>query len=384
MTEIICTGLDGTNPLHVLAALGILRLQTHRNPSTTMAWVEESGWNPVFNQNSLELSALSFYEALALDLSALAETGSVDPSIKRRVADLKANLKKLGDSKKRELQRLNLETRNVMEKAQAKEMVKIAGQEHDQIIKQEKEQLDNAQETLNDCLGEGIAHLGDIIGVPPSLFRRKALSSVSAWLKGSLDGGDLPSMLVAESLSAQGCDACLDEGDRVSPTPFSFGNGSSGQCLLKDFLGCAAVVSEETMRQSLHGKSIGRADVTGLNWDPCDQRNYALQWKDPSKGKEIDPCVHALAFVGMTQLSAAPIPGRLTAVAWSCDDGFRWPLWDAPIGLEAVRSVFSSQEIQSSTIKRAELQQRGIVARFFSQRINPTGKRNFFAPSNPC
>lgn len=47
MTEIVMTGLDGSNPLGFLAALGVLKAAEDRVPQARLSWREEGVWRPV-------------------------------------------------------------------------------------------------------------------------------------------------------------------------------------------------------------------------------------------------------------------------------------------------------------------------------------------------
>jgi len=61
MTEIVCTGLDGGNPLHMLASLGLLRAGHDRHLVTAMSWRFDAQWRPVFAVND---GPNTFWEAM--------------------------------------------------------------------------------------------------------------------------------------------------------------------------------------------------------------------------------------------------------------------------------------------------------------------------------
>lgn len=54
MSEIVLTGLDGSNPLGFLAALGVLRAI----PGSRVAWREDGVWNPVLSASLGDLEAI--------------------------------------------------------------------------------------------------------------------------------------------------------------------------------------------------------------------------------------------------------------------------------------------------------------------------------------
>ena len=380
MTEIVCPGLDGTNPLHVLAALGVLRLTIPHDAQATLAWRWMGHWTPVIGHvidawPNDDLAAT----CIAADIQALAVTGSVDSALGRRVTDLKSERKKAEESRKKALQVGKAEMKDLPTDDRRSRMDALAA-EHDRIIVGIQQGLDQAQDCLNDALGSGIAHLGTIIGVPPPLFRRKAFQACNGWLQSRSEGTQaVDPALLAWALASQASDGVSDRG-LVSPTPLSFSNGSSGQCLLKDFRGCATRCTGAAVLGTWQGNPVGDQSITGLNWDPADQRSYALQWDSPESGRAHDPAVNALAFVGLAELTTMPGSSGLLAVGWQRGrpESFRWPIWDTPLRSSLIRSLLARRIPDD---RRDDPP--GVVARYQSERINPTGKRNFFAPARP-
>ncbi len=68
MSELILTGLDGSNPLAFLAALGTLRGLTRAWPESNvrMSWTTDGGWRPVINSECCEPESIveALYERL--------------------------------------------------------------------------------------------------------------------------------------------------------------------------------------------------------------------------------------------------------------------------------------------------------------------------------
>ena len=394
MSDIPWNGLDGANPLHFMASLGALRLLSRGDDAATVRWAwREGAWRPTFALSAVPgAPSASPFQSVADFLSswliALSATSSPDSGSQRRVRELKAklnglktDLKSIDKSSRSEAKSLGLS------KAERSVHILAAREGVVRQIEETQTELATASDELTDQLGIGIAHLGDIIGVPEDLFRRRAVTSVERWLSSRGSGRpDTPSTddpeLVMESLSSQACDGLVQEG-RVVPTPYSFGNGASGQCLLKDFRACAQSCTPEAVTASITGEGLLRDDLSGLNWDPADQRSYALQWRNPEKGKRIEAVPNALAFVGLMLLPLAP-GSRDRAVAWRVDrDGqaFSWPLWDPPLRLRAVRGLLAGAGWRRDGGDPALLRKCGILEVRESARINPTGKRPFFAPS---
>lgn len=126
-----------------------------------------------------------------------------------------------------------------------------------------------------------------------------------------------------------------------------------------------------------------------MRWDPRDDSRYALRWRDPSG----DPTrrqggsmlgANALAITGLPLLPTMPA-GR-----WLATTGFRgrgsrntfwtWPVWERPLGVDAVRSTLALSDIQETNPPATVLSARGIVAVYRSQRLT-IGKFRGFAPA---
>jgi len=388
MKNLLCGGLDGANPLHFLASLGVLRLLALRDADVGMSWEWRGGWRPEYHWICAEAGEPIDVAAgyLGAWLRELGSVGKADATLDRRIRDLAAALKKLREERTALAKEARSAAKNRKlrgDDAKALEIESCAVL--DREITEKQILVEELQGELNNSLGNGIAHLGDIIGVPAQLFRVKAEAAVAAWLEPvavTEPCRDHP-LLVVEALAAHACDVVTDSNGKVQPTPYSFSNGSSGQCLLKDFRGCALNSTDEMVSGLLRGEPITSGKVTGLNWNPADQRSYALQWQDPSSGADDDPAVNALAFVGMSLLSAIPVGSNLGAIGWVMargENGFVWPIWVEAIGLEEVRGLLGI--IPSLAKQPQDIAPMGIHVLMKSARINPTGKRNFFAPAN--
>ena len=190
-------------------------------------------------------------------------------------------------------------------------------------------------------------------------------------------------MIVAQ-LSGLASDV-IHENNKVTPTSLSFSNGGANQLLLKDFRSCAAKCTAELVEATLLGQ--GEREIigqTGLNWDPEDNRDYALRWDDPASAKKsTDVAANALAYLGLSLFPAMPVGRKLITVGWGPHKAFSWPIWDSLLPLSAVMSVLSYADVVREKPNIVDLVTRGIVQINRSEVINPTGKRNFFAPSRP-
>jgi hypothetical protein len=48
MNELVCTGLDGSDPVTALAAMGLLGIIERSDSHVTMGWSRGSQWHPVY------------------------------------------------------------------------------------------------------------------------------------------------------------------------------------------------------------------------------------------------------------------------------------------------------------------------------------------------
>jgi len=224
-----------------------------------------------------------------------------------------------------------------------------------------------AQAGLADGLGVGPAHLGDLVGVEVGVFRSKAEAALRAPMERTL----------VRQLGALASDGCTEKGC-VQPTPFSFGNGSSAQFLLKDFRVLSQLVDSSMAEACLAGSPV-LADQTSLNWDPAGQKSYALQWGDPASAeKHIDVLANAAAFMGLGFLTAVPRNRNVSAVGFK-RPYWTWPIWEPALDVAVIQSLLGMREL-SEEGGPARLRRRGVLEVLRAERIN-VNKRFYFAPA---
>lgn len=385
MNTIACKGLDGSNPLHFLAALGLLRLADRITSGASMAWTQDSGvWHPVLETPT---SREILFCAAAELLRTLGKTQSADFQKNRRVRELAARIKKESVSIKEAKVKARQEAKGQGMKGKAAGLhVAQKTSLAEASLGALETELVRAREELAMSMGAGIAHFGDVIAVSPGIVRRAGADAVESYLgqgKG-LRGDAEASRFLADHLAALACDQVV-RGGRVLPTRYSFGNGAGGQCLLKDFRNIAVAVTEDCFKATIDGDETGRYAVgmTNLNWDPGANRSYALLWDNPEKtAKRTDIAANALAYVGLGLLTAVPSRSRLVAIGWGPEDEWTWPLWMPRIGLDSVRALLASKELMREKPDMRALQAYGVVQLLRSKRIDPTGQgRPYFAPA---
>jgi hypothetical protein len=384
MTTLLAHGMDAGNPLHFLASLGLLRLADRLDPGARLGFVaKDLAWRPRVEAG---MERTHLLEEMAHWILTLGRRGAVDPALAASVRGASVRVKKKAEG-------LKNAARTEKERARKMGLSKAAALDHvarsTAALRAEyenlKRELSQAQEAAALANGLGIAHFGDIIGVDAEIFRRfgeAALGGFHAARRPEAPETADPPLLVA-LLPALACDQVL-QGDCVQPTPFSFANGASEQKLLKSFLACAALVTAERLDATVQGHDSRLVEGKGLtlNWDPEDLRSYALAWSNPeSVTKKVDVAANALAYLGLSLLPAMPTPRGLGAVGWNDKRGWTWPIWQAALPVDVVMSLLAASALQEEIPDRRRLARRGVVEVRRSEILNPTGKRNFFAPS---
>jgi hypothetical protein len=368
MTIVHLVGLDGSNPLHMLAALGALLLSDDLAPnSAALGWTRAGGRYVPRLDIPMEPDAWTRAIAERVQWAASVTPAEGRAEAQRRVQRLKKEEKTLSaavKATKAEANRLGLRG------SAAKAFVSEQSAEAESRRAFAARERQAAEVEVATALGFGPAHLGDSIGVSADVFRAQVHH---AQAEGSNNRTTL------RQLSVLASDGCLKE-DKVEPTPFSFSNGSSGQLLLKDFRALAEVCTAAKIDASLLRAAPIIEPRTNLNWDPAAHRSAAYQWSDPEKQpKETDVATNAIAYFGLGILPCFPGRRGLTAVAF--DHGFTWPIWEPLLNVGVVGALLAQTLDSSEPEYRYAREARGILVTFRSERINPDGKRYYFAPS---
>jgi hypothetical protein len=378
MNTLALDGLDGTNPLHVLAALGAFALTHDLDPGATLAWARAGGaYAP---RITTTLARDAWCDALGVRVRAMGMvTASEDSApLRVKVRDLGASLKKRKEALKKLRGELKAEIKAQKLTGDAK---RAHGRERleplERLLDAETKERAAAQVALAASMGFGPAHLGDAIGVAAEIYRLHARHALER------------DPVSARQLAALASDACVNADGNIEPTPFSFSNGGSGKLLLKDFRALALACTRTELEASLFAGEPAGADMTSLNWDPRDCRSYAHQWADPAAMEaRTDVAANALAYVGLGLLPCFPGRRGLEATAMLRDEAgkraFTWPLWSPALRLPLVRALLASASARGFAADADEARARGVLTVQRAQIVNPTGKRNFFGPAEPA
>ncbi|MBP5233794.1 MAG: hypothetical protein J6333_10345 [Planctomycetes bacterium] len=324
MNEFELQGIDGSNPLGFLAALGVLRAVAVQDPQCKMSWhTDAAPPRPTLHT--------------ALDENGVADAVLAEAELACKVVD------ELGST--------------------------------------------------------------HISATPPDKYRNAARK----WIDNNLSLPGVPSPTdyfaaftcdALAAISKKGKDVAQEDSKNDGKTlPFSqlsFSNGASGQLLFKDFRnlvrlllqpsapvrprrkGQTAVPSTPApsgralvIANILNGASHMAADkAQSMNWDPGSRRAYALRWVKPEKeNKAVDVPLNVCAFLGFASLTSLPVGDELKTCGFDrANRWFHWQLSEVPVPYAVALA-----QVTAPTLP-------GGVA-WASERINPDGKRYYFAPA---
>jgi hypothetical protein len=226
--------------------------------------------------------------------------------------------------------------------------------------------------------------LGDNLGVPPVVFREYAQRAQAA--------ASLNDRRWADFAVAFACECITRRNSKrqqvVETTALQLVSGQGHQ----DFLAIVRKIVDNTTADHLEKAMFQpwRYDdpikMQTMRWDPIDDIRYALQWRNP----EADPArekqgsmlgANRLAFEGLPLLPTMPAGSELRTTGFtgqsSRDTFWIWPIWQAPLPRDVVRSLLALRELQLPEPPRSMLVRRGVVEIYRSQRVTVDKYRNF-------
>jgi hypothetical protein len=191
---------------------------------------------------------------------------------------------------------------------------------------------------------------------------------------------------VVDFVAAFACDAVEAEGF-VRDCELRTMSGAGHQ----HFLGFMRQLVQSTTREHLHAALfapwIYADDGPSLRWDPHDDRRYALRWREPSRDKiQTVRGANRIAIEGLSLLPSMPVGNGLRTTGFAGhgagDTFWTWPIWTAPINVDAVRSVVAHPMLLATRPDSDQLGKIGVAQVFRSQRLT-VGKYRNFAPARP-
>jgi hypothetical protein len=352
------TGLDGSNPLAFLAALGTVRLADRiYGREVKIGWKQDGRWIPV-----LEVPDAIGLDCLVIDLH--------KRLFWKPEADLAVEEKK--QRKLRDISRKNLEKAEKELKAR-----KLKGEERKAVYEAEiaplREQVERDTQAWRVSLRQAVPvfylSLGQKLDVSGDRYA-KFTKEVAA----SLTSGEQPDREDADFAAAFGCEACLTEFSLIEPTRFQFITGKGHQFFLETISDLMEEITPDKLRRTIKGPWTMEDRRLSFRWGPDEDRRYAYSWDNPSDGDGV-PSEHGanlLAAMALPLFPSMPVKRQLvsTAIRLTEQSGyFTWPIWEPFIGIDVIRSILASQLLRESKPVREQLRPLGVIEVYRSQRI---------------
>lgn len=363
-------GLDGANPLGFLASLGVLVLSTQKDGrGVRLRWVRRHTWVPELES----VSAASESHLARL----LADALRGRPTSEDAQRELQAARKAMEAAKTA-----------VKKKRQDLKQRRVARSERAEVQERELRPL---EEELRTRRAEYLEALRAAVPRSELALGKRVEDATAEEYRELVDGvvarSDPATRDELDLFAALASDACVERG-RLQPTPFEFTRGSGHQSFLEDVRKLMGYVTEERVHRCLFQPWDYRDEGLSLRWDPVEDRRYALMDRDPSgEGTRTVWMANLLAYRALVLYPAAPSGGVLLCPGWCRDDErwtFTWPIWEAPLGLDTVRSLLLLPELVSRPPDSRGLGARGIVAVYRAERIEVGSGANVkvnFAPA---
>lgn len=368
-------GIDGTNPLGFLAAMGAFRVAALHDPNSKMAWeTDVPAPYPILTTTlSQEFLAQAVCEEGSRILAKPKDSETIIKKIRKTKEERKKKYDELKD--KRTKLRQTAKTKK-MDKSDAHKWFET----ETAVLRGQTQQLETClakeQRALADILPEGSVYYGETIKVNVDVFRAVAQKVMEKNITPSLQ---------MDMLAAFSSDAIVTAADEIQPSWLSFNNGASGKCLIKDAFDSAVLLDVEKVQRHLFEMCIPDDAVTGLGWNPSELSNYALQYANPApkENQRASSATHnVMGFIGLSCFASMPTcAGEIRTIGFLRNDWY-WGCWKASIGLDVLKSLLSILTDLGRDVGKQRAY--GITCMYKATRIDPTGKgRKYFTPSMP-
>lgn len=389
---IVCDGLDGGDPLTMLASLGFLVIGDRAECIDRMWWQWDGAWRPAYRSSCDEEALVDAVLDFMVGREAAAARAELE-SIETALADLEGQL------------RIAKAAVDAAASGVARREEKTA---YDALVARQKElkmQSAKMAECVEQLASRGVAERHPVTGLAQHLDDSTKGGLSRAQLR-SLATGSTP----APYLSGLACD--LDTPGKkpvIARTHLSFANNNSGKQLLKDFAALARLATEGRVCDALFGAGLVRDAITGLGWDPASQRAYALQFRNPQDEVTCQAMHHALAFIGLACLTVVPLGadratlgvGQISVETDAEEPGggdeeeqvsrrrpkrgaeyLTWPIWSEPLSPDAVRSLLAWRVLSEVSPSTEVCRAFGLEAVIRSRRF-ALNKRSYLSPARP-
>jgi len=231
--------------------------------------------------------------------------------------------------------------------------------------------------------GEDVLLPADNPSVPLEVFRGHAQAAIEAAWNGDRTRADFAAAFAGEYPP--------DKEGKVPDTALRTMSGAGNQYFIKFMRNFIAQTQPEHLRKALFEdwRYDDPVQNMSLRWDPSDDNRYALRWSNPSGDpdrKSIGSMwgANRLAIEALPLFPTMPTRRQLETIGFHTEGARRthwtWPIWNAPAGLDTVRSLLDMADVHRSDRPGATpqgLAARGIAEVYRARRLT-TGKfRNF-------
>jgi CRISPR-associated endonuclease/helicase Cas3 len=350
-------GLDGSNPLGFLVALGVLRLADQAfKGKAKLSWNQSGHWQPV-----LHLTEAATENHLVDELHSRVHR-TANP-----IASDEASV--LYDEYRVKSKRAEAAMKAIKER-------KLRGAERAAAIESTVVPLTEIAATarrawllaLEGAVPAPFLSLGKALSVTSEEFRCFAVRVAERLhSNGPAERSD------ADFASAFGSEVCYFDSGRIVPTEFQLITGSGHQFFLETLKTLMETVTSDQIRQAIFGPWTYSDPRLSFRWDPLDDRRYAYGWGDPSS-------VEVRTEHGANLLAAFALPlfPLIPTIHGPCTTGFNglidppaftWPIWAAPLSIDAVRSLLAADGLQQNPVNRIEMRMLGVSDMFQVRKI---------------
>ena len=356
---LLLPGLDGSNPLGFLAALGLLRVLAMVDSTARLYWkdVAAQGTRPF-----LITKWKADQDAIVNCLTRLLNYGPQSPSsmmIRQRKRFIG------GDTALDRLERC-WKARKLSKSEQ----------------KEAKDEIQKAIETsrLKWISSSHPAFLvGNNTNINAADFRRHLTEHVAK--------ASLRVRTTTDALASLGSELSDEKGVMLD-TALRTMSGSGHQHFLRFASNLLAKVDQNYISKALFKAWIYDDPIRNLTLrlDPVEDSRYAHRWDNPSTDGTRDKsgsvlAANALAVMGMLMVPTIPAGMRARTVGFigrgARGTFLRWPLWRYAIDFRTTMSLLKHAAIVSEPIGLADLTQLGVYAVYQSQRLTVGKFRNF-------
>lgn len=349
------SGLDGTNPLGFLAALGTLvSLAEAHAGEPKLVWRPGPRLVPI-----LEGAGAEDEDELSRVVADSLRGPAIAPDAEARRAEAQ-----------REMENAKTAVKKKRDEIKARG---LRGAERSDAIERELRPLEREYEqkrrvwleALREAVPRPELSLGKRIDCTQEEYRAHAAALA--------DQAQLMTRGALDMLAAFGSDACHQaNSDAIAPTSFCFITGSGHQFFLETARELMARVATDSVRRALFEPWDYRDEGLSMRWDSIEDRRYALMDRDPTASDNKPRTMWMANLLAYRALALFPsAPGRRLATAgWdSRGSTFTWPLWGHPLGVDGIRSLVQLRELIEERPDAAGLRARGIVAVYRAQRV---------------